>query len=238
MGRIGGILEAKGPLFAGRIRRRRGGGARALRRLGHASAAADDMPAMAGMTGMDHGGRHGRALRARRLRARRSRRHAANGFDPSLIVRDFDGGKVSTLDDGRTLREWHLIAVDKEIEIAPGVKYAAWTFNGRVPGPTLRCTEGDHLRIKFTNGSAHPHTVHFHGIHPSVDGRRAGPRRGDRRRADPAGPVVHVRVRRRAVRAAPLPLPRDAARGAHRQGPVRHVHRRPEGAARRRPTSS
>ena len=71
-------------------------------------------------------------------------------------------------EDGRTLREWHLIATDKEIEIAPGVKYAAWTFNDRVPGPTLRCTEGDHLRIKFTNGSAHPHTVHFHGIHPST----------------------------------------------------------------------
>ena len=37
-----------------------------------------------------------------------------------------------------------------------------------MPGPTLRCTEGDLLRIRFVNGSAHPHTVHFHGLHPSA----------------------------------------------------------------------
>ena len=37
-----------------------------------------------------------------------------------------------------------------------------------MPGPTLRCTEGDLLRIRFINGSAHPHTVHFHGLHPSA----------------------------------------------------------------------
>ena len=139
---------------------------------GTPNAAADDMPSMAGMSGMEHGtadtaGHSGHAGFARGGAVD----NKANGFDPSLIVRDFDGGEVSTTDDGRTLREWHLIAVDKEIEIAPGVKYAAWTFNGRVPGPTLRCTEGDRLRIKFTNGSAHPHTVHFHGIHPSfMDG--------------------------------------------------------------------
>jgi FtsP/CotA-like multicopper oxidase with cupredoxin domain len=83
-------------------------------------------------------------------------------------VRDFDAGTTSLLPDDRTLREWRLVAIDKEIEIAPGVRYAAWTFNGRVPGPTLRCTEGDRLRITFSNGSAHPHTVHFHGIHPSA----------------------------------------------------------------------
>jgi FtsP/CotA-like multicopper oxidase with cupredoxin domain len=126
---------------------------------GGTAAAAGDM------AGMDHGpGHQGHAGFARGGAVD----NLANGFDPSLIVRDFDGGKVSQLAGGRTLREWHLIALDKEIEIAPGVKYAAWTFNGRVPGPTLRCTEGDKLRIRFTNGSAHPHTVHFHGIHPSA----------------------------------------------------------------------
>ena len=152
-----------------------GAAAAGLAHLGSAgtpAAAAEEMPAMAGMdhrqiTPTDMSAHSGHAGFARGG----SVDNKANGFDPGLIVRDFDGGKVSTMDDGRTLREWHLIAVDKEIEIAPGVKYAAWTFNGRVPGPTLRCTEGDHLRIKFTNGSAHPHTVHFHGIHPaSMDG--------------------------------------------------------------------
>src|SRR3712207_4479655 len=59
------------------------------------------------------------------------------------------------------------IAQDKEIEVAPGVKFAAWTYNGRVPGPTLRATEGERLRIRFLNASQHPHTIHFHGIHPA-----------------------------------------------------------------------
>ena len=40
------------------------------------------------------------------------------------------------------------------------------------------------------------------------------------------------------VRPAPLPLPHDAARRAHREGPLRRVHHRPEGRAARRPTSS
>jgi FtsP/CotA-like multicopper oxidase with cupredoxin domain len=91
-----------------------------------------------------------------------------NGFDPSRILRDFDAGKTRRLAGGRTLREWELVAYDKEIEIIPGVKYAAWTYNGRVPGPTLRAREGDLLRIRFINGGTHPHTIHFHGIHPAV----------------------------------------------------------------------
>src|SRR5215218_3224291 len=97
--------------------------------------------------------------------------HRANGFDPGSIVRDFDHGKTTRLPDGRVLREWELFAVDKEIEVAPGVRFAAWTYNGRIPGPTLRCREGERLRITFVNGSAHSHTIHFHGIHPAeMDG--------------------------------------------------------------------
>ena len=93
---------------------------------------------------------------------------AANGFDPSEMVRDFDWGRTQELSGGRVLREWDLVAVDKEIEVAPGVKFAAWTYNGRVPGPTLRCREGELLRIHFRNGGSHPHTIHFHGIHTAA----------------------------------------------------------------------
>jgi FtsP/CotA-like multicopper oxidase with cupredoxin domain len=94
--------------------------------------------------------------------------HRANGFNPTEMLRDYDHGKTRRLASGRVLREWELVAVEKEIEVAPGVKYEAWTYNGRVPGPTLRCHEGERLRIRFANGSDHPHTIHFHGIHPST----------------------------------------------------------------------
>jgi len=97
--------------------------------------------------------------------------HDANGFHPRELLRDFDHGRTRRLASGRVLREWELVAQDKEIEVAPGVEFAAWTYNGRIPGPTLRCREGEKLRIKFGNGSSHPHTIHFHGIHPAeMDG--------------------------------------------------------------------
>jgi FtsP/CotA-like multicopper oxidase with cupredoxin domain len=94
--------------------------------------------------------------------------HVANGFQPAETLRDFDHGKTTRLASGRVLREWELFAADKEIEVAPGVHFPAWTYNGRVPGPTLRAREGELLRIRFTNGSQHPHTIHFHGLHPAV----------------------------------------------------------------------
>jgi len=69
------------------------------------------------------------------------------------------------------VREYFLTAIDKEIEIAPGLFFPAWTYNGTVPGPVIRATEGDLLRVHFGNGGSHPHTIHFHGIHPAnMDG--------------------------------------------------------------------
>jgi FtsP/CotA-like multicopper oxidase with cupredoxin domain len=94
--------------------------------------------------------------------------HAANGFNPTEILRDFDYGRTRRLASGRVLREWEVVASDKEIEVAPGISFPAWVYNGRIPGPTLRCREGELLRVKFTNGSEHPHTMHFHGLHPSA----------------------------------------------------------------------
>ena len=97
--------------------------------------------------------------------------HAANGFDPTATLTDFDYGKVSLLPDGRTLREFEIFAMDKDIEVVPGIHFPAWVYNGRIPGPNLRVQEGDHVHIHFTNGSTHAHTMHFHGIHSSdMDG--------------------------------------------------------------------
>jgi FtsP/CotA-like multicopper oxidase with cupredoxin domain len=101
-----------------------------------------------------------------------------NGFNPVELVRDFDHGRTRRLASGRTLREWDIVAGDKEIEVAPGVRFMAWTYNGRVPGPTLRAREGERLRINFANGSDHPHTIHFHGIHTAVHDGVPGVGRG------------------------------------------------------------
>ncbi|MCZ4273346.1 multicopper oxidase domain-containing protein [Maritalea porphyrae] len=102
--------------------------------------------------------------------------NVANGFDPMALLTDWDVGTTEILPDGRTLRTFEVQAEDKEIEIAPGVFYPAWTFNGRVPGPALRATEGDRIRIIFKNYGSHPHSMHFHGIHSArMDGVNGTP---------------------------------------------------------------
>ena len=87
-------------------------------------------------------------------------------FDPETFMKDFDYGEVSVLEDGTTLREFYITARDDQImEVSPGVFYNVWTFNDSVPGPTIRATEGDLVRIHFTNEGSKPHSLHFHGIH-------------------------------------------------------------------------
>ena len=77
--------------------------------------------------------------------------------------------------DGTMLREYDIFAVDREIEIAPGMFFPAWTYNGHVPGPTIRATEGDRVKVTFRNAGTHPHTMHFHGWHPpEMDGALHG----------------------------------------------------------------
>ena len=92
--------------------------------------------------------------------------------DPDKYLREFNYGRVSTLPNGTTLREFTLVASDQLVkEVSPGVFYNVWTFNGTVPGPTIRATEGDIVRINFVNNGSMPHSLHTHGIHPAeMDG--------------------------------------------------------------------
>jgi FtsP/CotA-like multicopper oxidase with cupredoxin domain len=69
------------------------------------------------------------------------------------------------------VREFTLTVQDRVLELAQGVRYAAWTFNGAIPGPLLRVTQGDDVRIELVNESSMPHSLHLHSVHPaSQDG--------------------------------------------------------------------
>lgn len=46
-----------------------------------------------------------------------------------------------------------------------GVLTTAWTYNGQVPAPVIRVTEGDHVRVKLVNKLPEPTTIHWHGMH-------------------------------------------------------------------------
>ena len=58
--------------------------------------------------------------------------------------------------DPAPVKEVRLDTTHKIIEIAPGVKFSAWTFGDQVPGPTIRAKVGDRIRFSMTNRSDEP----------------------------------------------------------------------------------
>jgi FtsP/CotA-like multicopper oxidase with cupredoxin domain len=50
------------------------------------------------------------------------------------------------------------------LEIAPGVRTDAWTYNGGLPGPLIRARRGDRIIVHFANKLPQATTVHWHGV--------------------------------------------------------------------------
>jgi nitrite reductase (NO-forming) len=69
-----------------------------------------------------------------------------------------------------TVAHVHLVLVDKTIEIAPGVRYAAWAFSGGAPAPFIHVRQGQRVDLTLTNKGTIPHSVDFHAarIAPNV----------------------------------------------------------------------
>src|SRR5712691_1384424 len=59
------------------------------------------------------------------------------------------GNELKPLDPS-PVKEVQLDTTHKIIEIAPGVKFSAWTFGDQVPGPTVRARVGDKIRFTMT----------------------------------------------------------------------------------------
>ena len=62
---------------------------------------------------------------------------------------------------GRLVRV-HFVIHDTLIEVSKGVRYRAWSFEGRVPGPTVRVTQGDSVDFTLVNHGTIPHSMDFH----------------------------------------------------------------------------
>ncbi|MBW4496609.1 MAG: multicopper oxidase domain-containing protein [Oscillatoria princeps RMCB-10] len=93
-----------------------------------------------------------------------------NPISPMAVLRDFDRGTLKR-ENGRTVREFRITAGNSTLQLNSAVSFNTWNYNGRVPGPVLRATEGERVRVIFLNQGGHAHTMHFHGIHRSeMDG--------------------------------------------------------------------
>ena len=64
----------------------------------------------------------------------------------------------------------NLVLKDITVQIAPGVKYAAWAWAGGAPGPVIHVRQGQLVKITLTNDGAIPHSVDFHAarVAPNV----------------------------------------------------------------------
>ncbi|HEY5410732.1 MAG TPA: multicopper oxidase domain-containing protein [Caulobacteraceae bacterium] len=64
----------------------------------------------------------------------------------------------------------HTIRIaDTKIELAPGVEVTTTAYNGQVPGPPIRLTEGRPVTVDIINDTARPEQVHWHGQKVPVD---------------------------------------------------------------------
>lgn len=92
---------------------------------------------------------------------------------------------------GGTEHRVEIHAVEKVIEVAPGVRQRMWTFNGTVPGPVLRGHVGDVFTVTFVNDTTMGHGIDFHAGAVAPDGPmrviQPGQRLTYRFRADHAG---------------------------------------------------
>lgn len=61
---------------------------------------------------------------------------------------------IAPLTPGNRTHHVRIDIVASEIEVAPGVRYAAWTFGGSVPGPVLHVRQGDRVVFTMKNRSA------------------------------------------------------------------------------------
>lgn len=64
--------------------------------------------------------------------------------------------------DGQT-KVFRLTAQVVQWEVVPGVRQEAWTYNSQLPGPLIRVTEGDRVRVELKNDLPEPTIIHFHG---------------------------------------------------------------------------
>jgi nitrite reductase (NO-forming) len=69
--------------------------------------------------------------------------------------------RLPPIEPGR-LRKIRFEVSHRTVDIAPGVKYAAWTFEGRIPGPALHIRQGDTVAFTLVNRTNMPHSMDFH----------------------------------------------------------------------------
>jgi FtsP/CotA-like multicopper oxidase with cupredoxin domain len=89
---------------------------------------------------------------------------APAGWDAGLKLHE----SVDTNPDPKVV-EVTLSAKLAEVEVAPGKRVQAWTYDGGLPGPLIKTRVGDRLIVHFKNELKEPTTVHWHGVRVPIE---------------------------------------------------------------------
>lgn len=74
------------------------------------------------------------------------------------------GDRVLSPEIVHGIKIFHLTAGITRWWILPNVSVLAYAYNGEVPGPQIRITQGDHVKFVVRNELPEPTTVHWHGL--------------------------------------------------------------------------
>jgi nitrite reductase (NO-forming) len=61
-------------------------------------------------------------------------------------------------------KSFTLVAGETTVDLGLSVRFTAWTYNGKLPGPTLEACEGDHVKITLTNHANTSHGLDSHAL--------------------------------------------------------------------------
>lgn len=82
------------------------------------------------------------------------------GEEPSAGFEPYDAALPPA--GGGEIHEVTMRISNETVEVAPGVTQEMWTFNGTVPGPTLRGEVGDEFVVTLVNDGTQAHSIDFH----------------------------------------------------------------------------
>ena len=81
-----------------------------------------------------------------------------------LPAKENEGGQLLPYKLDGNVKVFELTAKPVLWKINSDTTVTAWSYNGTVPGPLFRITEGDQVRIVFKNELPDPTSIHWHGL--------------------------------------------------------------------------
>jgi nitrite reductase (NO-forming) len=74
---------------------------------------------------------------------------------------------------GPAEKTFNIDVIETTVELGLGTTFAAWTYNGHIPAPTLETCEGDKVTINVNNKGTTSHGLDTHAM--KIDARHYGP---------------------------------------------------------------